>query len=85
MITTIGWIGSLCLACSGMPQALQCWRQGHASGLSILTLCLWLVGEVCFVVATIGALGMVPWLLVNYVLNIICVSVMLWYWFLPRV
>jgi len=85
MITTIGWIGSLCLAFSGMPQAYQCWRQGHSRGLSAPTLFLWLVGEVCFVVATIGEFGMVPWLLVNYVLNIVCVSVMLRYWFRPGV
>jgi uncharacterized protein with PQ loop repeat len=81
----VGWIGSLCLAFSGMPQAFQCWRQGHARGLSIITLCLWLVGEVCYIVATIGTFGMVAWLLTNYILNLICVSVMIRYWIWPTV
>ena len=85
MIMTIGWIGSLFLALSGMPQAFQCWRQGHARGLSLPTLLLWFIGEVCYVIATIGEFGMVAWLLTNYILNLMCISVMLKYWFYPRV
>jgi uncharacterized protein with PQ loop repeat len=84
MITTIGWIGSICLAFSAMPQAWQCYCQGHARGLSILTLCLWLVGEVCYIVATIGEFGMVPWLLTNYVMNLVFLSVILRYWICPK-
>ena len=80
----IGWIGSVCLAFSGMPQAYKCWRQGHARGLSFPTLSLWFIGEVCYVIATIGEFGMVAWLLFNYILNLVCISVMLWYWFQPR-
>ena len=83
MITTIGWIGSLCLAFSGVPQAFRCYCQGHAKGLSIWTLSLWFVGEICYVIATIGEFGAVPWLLTNYILNIICITVMLKYWIRP--
>jgi len=83
MITTIGWIGSLLLSFSGMPQAFQCWKQGHARGLSIWTLSMWFTGEVCFVIATLGELGWVPWLLTNYLLNLLFISVMLRYWFFP--
>ncbi len=84
MITTIGWIGSVCLAFSGAPQAYKCLRQGHADGLSIYMLSLWFVGEVCYIVATIGEFGIVPWMLFNYIMNLICVSVILWFWFRPR-
>jgi uncharacterized protein with PQ loop repeat len=80
----IGWIGSICLAFSGAPQAYKCYCQGHARGLSLPTLSLWFIGEVCYVVATIDEFGMVAWLLFNYILNLICISVMLRYWFLPR-
>lgn len=84
MITTIGWIGSLCLAFSGAPQAYKCYCQGHARGLSIFTLSLWFTGEVCYVVATIGEFGLVWWLLFNYFMNIFFISVMLWYCFHSR-
>lgn len=80
----IGWIGSLCLAFSGAPQAFKCWRQGHSRGISLPTLSLWFTGEVCYVIATISEFGMVAWLLFNYVLNLVCISVMLLYWFRPR-
>ena len=79
----VGWIGSLCLSFSGMPQAFKCWKQGHARGLSICTLSLWFGGEVCYVIATIGQFGLVWWLLTNYLFNLFFISVMLWYWFFP--
>lgn len=85
MISTIGWIGTLLLSFSGMPQAYQCYRQGHARGLSILTLMMWFTGEICYVVATIGEFGLVWWLLTNYILNILFISMMLRYWFFPVV
>lgn len=80
----IGWIGSLCLAFSGVPQAYKCYCQGHSRGLSLPTLSLWFAGEICYIVATIGEFGLVAWLLFNYFMNLFCVSVMLWYWFRPR-
>lgn len=79
----IGWIGSVCLAFSGMPQAYKCYCQGHARGLSLLMLSLWFTGEVCYVIATISEFGMVAWLLFNYILNLVCISIILWYCFRP--
>jgi uncharacterized protein with PQ loop repeat len=84
MITAIGWLGTILLSFSGAPQAFKCWRQGHARGLSICTLQMWFWGEVCYVIATIGEFGLVPWLLTNYVLNLFFIGVILRYWFLPR-
>ncbi len=83
MSVTIGWIGSICLAFSGMPQAIQCWKQGHAHGLSTLTMLLWFTGEVCYVIATLTQFGWVYWMLTNYLMNLACISVMLRYRFWP--
>ena len=79
MITLLGWIGSLCFAAAGIPQGCQCIRQGHANGVSLLMLILWLIGEVCYVVAVLAEFGWVWWLLANYLTNLVVISVILAY------
>lgn len=75
----IGWVGTICLALCGVPQAVACWRQGHARGLNTAMLILWFVGEVCYLVATVGEFGCVPWLLTNYGMNLLCLATILFY------
>jgi len=75
----VGWIGSICFATCGAPQAIACIKQGHARGLSFTFLVLWFMGEVCYIAATVAAFGIVPWLLFNYLLNILWILIMLYY------
>ena len=51
MSNVLGWIGSICFALCGLPQAIKCVRQGNTQGLSTLFLTLWSVGSVCYIVA----------------------------------
>lgn len=36
-----GWLSTLCLAVSGIPQAIKTWKDGHARGLSFGMVFLW--------------------------------------------
>ena len=79
MITALGWIGSFCFAAAGIPQVCQCIKQGHARGVSLWILILWLIGEVCYVMAVFSEFGWVWWQLANYLTNVIVISVILAY------
>lgn len=81
----LGWIGSICFALAGMPQAWRCYCQGHSRGLSPLFLGLWFTGEVCYVAAVLLQFGWVGWMLTNYIVNILCILIMGFYYFKPRV
>lgn len=76
----IGWFSSLLLAFCGAPQAWQCYEQGHANGVSLPFLLMWLLGEIgCLVYVWSDHRLAVP-LLVNYVLNIFFISVILYFY-----
>jgi len=81
----IGWIGSVCFALCGFPQALKCHKEGHARGLSCLGLLLWLSGEVCYIISVWSLFGWVGWMMFNYLMNAACILVMLRYKFRPEV
>jgi len=78
----VGWIGAIFLACCGMPQALQSWKEGHSNGLSWGLILLWLFGEI-FTLAYVIPTGNLP-LIFNYIFNIIVILVMLRYKIWPR-
>jgi len=82
--TTIGWLGSICFAACGIPQAIRCARQGHADGLSPWFLAFWLLGEVCYVAAVLMEFGWVGWMMVNYIVNLICLFVIWRYRIWPK-
>ena len=65
MIEVIGYIGGLAFALCGFPQVLQCYRQGHAKGMSVAFLGLWATGEGCYLISTWATFGFVPWLMLN--------------------
>jgi len=77
----VGWIGSILLAFSALPQAIKCHREGHAHGLSILFIAMWFFGEV-FTLMYIFPEAQYP-LIANYTANIIIISVIIWYKFFP--
>lgn len=85
MSTLIGWIGSICFALCGIPLALQCIQQGHARGLSPYFLILWTVGEICYIVAVLNQFGFIGWLMLNYLLNLLCILIIWVYYFRPSV
>jgi uncharacterized protein with PQ loop repeat len=80
----IGWIGSICFAICGIPQAWQCIKQGHAKGISPLFLALWFAGEVCYILGVYIQFGFVLWMMVNYLFNVALVSIMIYYSLCPR-
>lgn len=72
---TIGWVGSILFAICGLPQAWQCWRDGHARGLNWFFLLAWLGGEL-LTIAYVWPKGDVI-LLFNYGTNLLFLCVML--------
>jgi uncharacterized protein with PQ loop repeat len=84
MSALLGWIGSIGFALCGIPQVVQCVRQGHARGLSPWFLGLWLLGEICYVTAVLLEFGWVAWMLTNYIANILSIILMLRYLVWPR-
>ena len=78
-MNTLGWLGSICLALCGLPQAIQCIKADGCKDINIIFLILWLSGEVLCFVPIIVQIGWVPWLVFNYGFNIILVSIILYY------
>jgi hypothetical protein len=79
MTAALGCIGSICFAACGIPQAWQCHRQGHARGVNEWFLALWLLGEVCYIVAVLLEFGWVWWMLTNYTINLLVICVIIYY------
>ena len=84
MISVIGWIGSVCFALCGVPQAVACYRQGHAKGISTIFLLLWASGEVLYIIAVFMEFGFVAWMMANYFTNLVSISVIIRYRFWAR-
>ena len=74
---TIGWVGSILFAICGLPQAIQCARDGHSRGLNWFFLLAWLGGEV-LTIAYVWPKQDWP-LLANYFANMGFLLVMLRY------
>lgn len=71
MIEFIGIIGAICFSICAAPQALVCYKQGHAQGLNKLTLWLWFVGEVSTIVYVLETIGWDSILMSNYIINLL--------------
>jgi uncharacterized protein with PQ loop repeat len=63
-----GWLGSIFFSICALPQAIKAIRDGHATGISLWYLILWLLGELCMI-AYIWERSDLP-LMVNYVMNL---------------
>lgn len=83
MIDVIGWLGAFCFAVCSVPQAVQCFQQKHARGVSGLFLALWVIGEILsmfYVLLHEGFYGSAAWPLVaNYSVNLFGISIIVWY------
>jgi uncharacterized protein with PQ loop repeat len=84
MIETIGWLGSILFAFCAAPQCIMSIRQGHSNGVSSLLLIMWGTGEILSIAYVLLKHGIDLPLLFNYLMNIIFVSVIMFYKFLPR-
>ena len=78
-VTALGAVGALAFALSGLPQAIQCVRTGHAHGLAHGTVALWLVGEAAMLTYALSMYATDLVLLVNYGGNLLIVGVIAWY------
>ncbi len=80
----IGWLGSIMLAFCGLPLAVQVVRQGSARDLSRGTLVLWTLGEIFTIVSVWKSAPSLTFLLFNYGMNLIFLSVIWFYIVFPR-
>jgi len=76
---TIGWIGSIAFALCGLPQAWECFKNGNARGINPYFIGLWLIGEICYVVSVLLKFGWVHWMMFNYAVNIVSITVITFY------
>ena len=72
MHAVLGWMGAVCLALCGLPQAIKTVRTRKADDISFLFLSLWLGGEVLTLAYVLPSLDF-P-LMVNYLVNILIVG-----------
>ena len=79
----LGWLGSICLAICGIPQAWQSYKEKHSEGISWGFILLWTFGEL-FALAYVYDKLDLP-LLLNYATNILILVVILYYKFKPGV
>lgn len=78
----VGWLGSIILAVSSVPQMFKTVRDGHADGLSWAFLALWVIGEILSLVYVAHDHN---WpLIANYTLNLGIIFIILRYKALPR-
>jgi uncharacterized protein with PQ loop repeat len=77
LMEILGWIGSICLAICGVPQAWMSYKDKHSHGISWAFLLLWAFGEL-FALAYVYDKLDLP-LLLNYSINILIVGVILFF------
>jgi uncharacterized protein with PQ loop repeat len=78
----LGWLGSICLAICGLPQAWQSYKDKNSEGISWGFILLWTFGEV-FALAYVYDKLDLP-LLLNYATNILILGVILYYKINPK-
>ena len=82
-ISLIGFAGALLMAFCGAPQAITAIKQKHAKGVSAGFVWMWFIGEL-FLLAYVGLTTADPILMINYVMNIVLVSIIMFYMYFPK-
>ena len=82
-ISVVGWLGNLLLAACSIPQGIKCIRNGHSKGLDPLFLWLWYLGEIFAFGYHLQTSGSYPQV-VNYTINTLMISIMLYYRYFER-
>ena len=77
----IGWIGSICLAICGLPQAWDSFKKKNSDGITWGMIVLWTFGEMITMSYIVGEMD-AP-LLMNYAVNVFVTSTILYYKIYP--
>lgn len=85
ILESVGWIGSLTFALSGLPQAYHSVITGQSQGISPGFLILWFLGEVFTILyVSVKFYGNYPKpLLFNYLVNLISLFIISYYYLYP--
>lgn len=79
MLNILGWIGSILFAICGLPQAIKCYKEKHADGISTSFLLMWLFGEIFTMIYVLPKMDL-P-LLFNYSINLVFLFVITYFKF----
>jgi hypothetical protein len=82
-MNTVGWIGAICFALCGSPQAHKSHRDGHSNGLDTSFLLMWTFGEILTLIAVVRDAPL-RYLIYNYAANLFFLAVMWKYKIWPR-
>lgn len=82
MLEVVAWLGTLMLAAHSMPQLYKAFNEGHADGLSLGMLLLWLAGAICTLPYVIYMVNL-P-VVGAHTINVIACSILLNYKLNPR-
>jgi uncharacterized protein with PQ loop repeat len=77
----LGWLGGIFLSICAFPQVIKVSREKNADGMSHLNLWLWFFGEVFMLLYIVFQQFSLP-LLLNYSLNLVFVTIMIYYKYL---
>lgn len=84
LIEIIGWIGAILLATCGLPQLYTTLKSRNFSGLSLLFIGWWFVGEILSLTYIVYVAFKWP-LLFNYAINIlVCIVIFIMYFILRK-
>lgn len=82
LFSILGWLGSICLAVCGIPQAWLSYKEKNSRGISWAFVLLWAFGEI-FALAYVYDRLDLP-LLLNYSANILILAVIIYYKINPK-
>ena len=83
-IETIGWLGAVLLATCGLPQLLKTIKTKDFSGLSLIFIIWWFLGEIFMLTYIMIEAFRIP-LLFNYGINIIVCIVIFYVYYKYKV
>lgn len=84
MTEIFGWIMTTCFVICGIPQAYKCYNDGHANGISLAFIGIWILGELAGIIYA-SLLKPFQWpLLINYLFSTVVTVVILNYILYPN-
>ena len=84
MADIFGWLGCLCFALCGIPQAWKSYKDGHSFGLTYAFITMWLLGEVFYIGGALLKFGWIGWIMWNCLINMVAILVIAYYRLWPR-
>lgn len=78
MISLLGYVSGICVALCGFPETVRTYRRKQCH-LGWGMLLLWFFGEIGLTIYELYSIDPSPPLLLNYILNIIFISIMIYY------